>query len=77
MPASGATGSAFGWLTGVVKDDAIDVFIRRIALVDWHRLEEYIPELHINWSDSLTYGTASGSCLHDERLLHKAEIARL
>lgn len=77
MPASGATGSAFGWLTGVVKDDAADVFIRRIALADWHRLEEHIPELHIKWSGSLTYGVASGSFLQDERLLHKAEIARL
>jgi glycine/D-amino acid oxidase-like deaminating enzyme len=77
MPASGATGSAFGWLTGVVKDDAADVFIRRIALADWHRLEEHIPELNIKWSGSLTYGAASGSCLQDECLLHKAEIARL
>lgn len=77
MPASGATGSAFGWLTGVVKDDAADVFIRRIALADWHRLEEHLPELNIKWSGSLTYGPASGACLQDERLLHKAEIARL
>ncbi|HDR2659508.1 TPA: FAD-binding oxidoreductase [Enterobacter asburiae] len=77
MPASGATGSAFGWLTGVVKDNAADVFIRRIALADWHRLEEQLPELNIKWSGSLTYGAASGSCLQDERLLHKAEIARL
>lgn len=77
MPASGATGSAFGWLTGVMKDDAADVFIRRIALADWHRLEEHIPELHIKWSGSLTYGAASGSCLQNECLLHTAEIARL
>ncbi|MBF9769651.1 FAD-binding oxidoreductase [Enterobacter asburiae] len=77
MPASGATGSAFGWLTGVVKGDAADVLIRRAALTDWHRLEEHLPELNIKWSGSLTYGAASGSCLQDERLLHKAEIARL
>lgn len=77
MPVSGATGSAFGWLTGVVKDDAADVFIRRIALADWHRLEEHIPELHIKWSGSLTYGMASGSCRQGERLLDKTEITRL
>lgn len=77
MPASGTTGSAFGWLTGVVKDDAADVFIRRIALADWHRLEEHIPELHIQWSGSLSYGAASGSCRQGERLLAKAEITRL
>ncbi|MEH0885390.1 FAD-binding oxidoreductase [Enterobacter sp. UNJFSC 003] len=77
VPASGATGSAFGWLTGAVRDDAADVFIRRIALADWHRLEEHIPELHIKWSGSLSYGAASESCLQDERLLDKAEIARL
>lgn len=77
MPASGATGSAFGWLTGVVNDDAADVFIRRIALADWHRLEEHIPELHIQWSGSLSYGAASGSCRQGERLLDKTEITRL
>lgn len=77
MPASGATGSAFGWLTGVVNHDAADVFIRRIALADWHRLEEHIPELHIQWSGALSYGAASGSCLQGERLLAKAEITRL
>ncbi|EKI0251363.1 FAD-binding oxidoreductase [Enterobacter asburiae] len=77
MPASGATGSAFGWLTGVVMDDAADVFIRRIALADWHRLEEHIPELHIQWSGSLSYGAASGSCRQGERLIDKAEITRL
>lgn len=77
MPASGATGSAFGWLTGVVKDDAADVLIRRIALADWHRLEEHIPELHINWSGSLTYGAASGSCLQDERLIDAVSATRL
>ncbi|MGE0973184.1 NAD(P)/FAD-dependent oxidoreductase (plasmid) [Klebsiella sp. WOUb02] len=77
MPASGATGSAFGWLTGVVNDDAPDVFIRRAALADWHRLGEHIPELQIKWGGSLTYGATSESCLKDERLLHKAEISLL
>lgn len=76
-PASGATGSAFGWLTGVVNDDAADVFLRRAALADWHRLEEKIPELQINWRGSLKYGETSGCCMKDETLLHSAEIARL
>lgn len=77
MPASGATGSAFGWLTGVVKDDAADVLLRRAALADWHRLEEKLPELQINWSGSLSYGETSGFFAEDESLLHSAEIARL
>lgn len=77
MPASGATGSAFGWLTGVVKDDAADVLLRRAALADWHRLEEKIPELQINWSGSLKYGETSGFFMKDESLLHSAEIAQL
>lgn len=76
-PASGATGSAFGWLTGVVKDDAADVILRRSALADWHRLEEKIPELQINWSGSLRYGETSGVFMQDESLLHSAEIARI
>lgn len=77
MPASGATGSAFGWLTGVVGDDAPDVILRRAALADWHRLEEHIPELQINWSGSLKYGAMSQTCLPEERLLDTAEIASL
>ncbi|CAI1701952.1 D-amino acid dehydrogenase small subunit [Serratia quinivorans] len=77
MPASGATGSAFGWLTGVVCDDAPDVLLRRAALADWHRLEEQIPELQINWSGSLKYGARSQACLPDERLLDRAGIANL
>ncbi len=77
MPASGATGSAFGWLTAVVKDDAADVLLRRAALADWHRLEEKIPELQIKWSGSLSYGETSGFFAEDETLLHNAEIARL
>lgn len=76
-PATGATGSAFGWLTGAVNDDAPDVFLRRAALADWHRLEEHIPELQINWSGSLKYGAEPQACLPDERLLLSAEIATL
>ncbi|MFL6615810.1 MAG: NAD(P)/FAD-dependent oxidoreductase [Pantoea agglomerans] len=77
VPASGATGSAFGWLTGVVGDDAPDVILRRAALADWHRLEEHIPELQINWSGSLKYGPTSQGRLPDERLLDRAEIASI
>ncbi len=77
MPASGATGSAFGWLTGVVKDDATDVLLRRAAIADWHRLEEKIPELQINWSGALKYGDTSGDLIKDESLLHNAEITQL
>lgn len=77
MPASGATGSAFGWLTSVVSDDAPDVLLRRAAFADWHRLEEHIPELQINWCGSLNYGEASQASLLDERILHSAAIAHL
>ncbi|WP_370569014.1 NAD(P)/FAD-dependent oxidoreductase [Kosakonia sp. S57] len=77
MPASGATANAFGWLTAIVKNDAPDVLLRRAALTDWHRLEEKIPELQINWSGSLSYGETSGVFMEDETLLHRADIARL
>lgn len=77
VPASGATGSAFGWLTGAVSDDAPDVLLRRAALADWRRLEEQIPELQINWSGSLKYGPASQACLPGECLLQRAGIASL
>ncbi|WP_172570093.1 FAD-binding oxidoreductase [Cedecea sp. FDAARGOS_727] len=76
-PASGATGSAFGWLTGAVSDDAPDVLLRRAALADWHRLEEQIPELQINWSGSLKYGATPQACLPDESLLRRAGVASL
>lgn len=76
-PASGATGSAFGWLTGAVSDDAPDVLLRRAALADWHRLAGQIPELEINWSGSLKYGATPQACLPDENLLHKAGVASL
>lgn len=76
-PASGATGSAFGWLTGAVSDDAPDMFLRRAALADWHRLEEQIQELQINWCGSLKYDAIPQACLPDEHLLHRAEIASL
>lgn len=77
LPASGATGSAFGWLTGAVCDDAPDVLLRHAALADWHRLEEQIPELQINWHGSLKYGLTSQPHLPDERLLNRAGIASL
>lgn len=77
MPASGATANAFGWLTAIVTNDAPDVLLRRAALTDWHRLEEKIPELQINWSGSLSYGETSGVFMEDETLLHRADIARL
>ncbi|MBN3190755.1 FAD-binding oxidoreductase [Pectobacterium brasiliense] len=77
LPASGATGSAFGWLTGAVEDNAPDVILRRAALADWHKLEAHIPDLQINWSGSLKYGATAEPCLPDERLLDRAAIASL
>jgi len=77
MPASGATGSAFGWLTGAVSDEAADALLRRAALTDWHRLEDKIPELQINWSGSLKYGAVSETCVEGASLLQQAEIASL
>ncbi|WP_366511598.1 NAD(P)/FAD-dependent oxidoreductase [Cedecea davisae] len=76
-PASGATGSAFGWLTGAVSDDAPDVFLRRAALADWQWLEAQIPELQINWSGSLKYGATPQACLPGESLLHRDGVAYL
>lgn len=61
----------------MVKDDAADVFLRRAALADWHRFEEKIPELQINWSGSLKFGDKSVVAMHDETHLRRAEIAKL
>ncbi|HFT4327514.1 MULTISPECIES: NAD(P)/FAD-dependent oxidoreductase [Klebsiella] len=55
LPASGATGSAFGWITCAVSENAPDALLRKTAAADWHRLESEIPELDINWSGSLSY----------------------
>ncbi|NIF30850.1 FAD-binding oxidoreductase [Enterobacter sp. Cy-643] len=76
-PASGATGSAFGWLTGAVSDDAADVFLRRAAFADWRRLQAQIPDLQISWSGSLKYDAAPQACLPGERLVDRSEIASL
>ncbi len=55
-PASGATGSAFGWIHTTVSDDAPDALLRRASAEDWHRLEKEIPELCIRWVGALSYG---------------------
>lgn len=76
-PAAGATGSAFGWITSAVSDDAPDMPLRRAAVTDWHRLEEDIPELRINWTGSLKYTSESGNNLPGEVILQRPAISHL
>ncbi|PKH21772.1 FAD-dependent oxidoreductase [Enterobacterales bacterium CwR94] len=56
-PASGATGKAFGWVNTTVTEDAPDAFLRRTAIHDWLRLIQEIPEIKVNWSGAVSYGT--------------------
>lgn len=76
-PASGATGSAFGWIHTTVSDDAPDALLRRASAEDWHRLEKEIPELCIRWVGALSYG-ADSPCEQDEsKMLQQSDISRL
>ena len=76
-PASGATGSAFGWIHTTVSDDAPDALLRRASAEDWHRLEKEIPELCIRWVGALSYG-ADSPCEQDEsKMLQQSDISLL
>ncbi|OTG87787.1 FAD-dependent oxidoreductase [Acinetobacter sp. ANC 4558] len=77
QPASGATGSAFGWITSAVADDAPDVMLRRAAVTDWMNLEQHIPELAIQWKGSLKYAKPLSQKLPDEIILAQTEISQL
>jgi glycine/D-amino acid oxidase-like deaminating enzyme len=77
LPASGATGSAFGWIHTTVSDDAPDTLLRRASAEDWHRLEKAIPLLGIRWAGALSYGAGS-PCDQDEgKMLRQSDISQL
>lgn len=77
QPASGATGSAFGWITSAVSDDSPDVFLRRAAVSDWQRLAAEIPELWINWKGAMNYADVSQPALTGNIQINQATIARM
>lgn len=77
QPASGATGSAFGWITSAVSDDAPDVFLRRASVSDWKRLAAEIPELWINWKGVINYADSPDSALADKVSINQTTIARM
>ncbi len=77
QPASGATGSSFGWIHTTVSDDAPDAFLRRASVADWQRLEKEIPELWVNWTGALSYDDESLKSQPNENLLRQPEISQL
>ena len=61
-PASGATGSSFGWIGryGHWPDGARA--LRNGVLPHWRRLEDELPDVRVRWTGSLSWGTeASGA----------------
>ncbi|WP_246475577.1 NAD(P)/FAD-dependent oxidoreductase [Diaphorobacter ruginosibacter] len=58
--ASGTTGRSFGWINTSLRPvpDPMGV-LRRIAIQEYHRLEQELPELAVQWIGALTYGAAS------------------
>lgn len=76
-PASGATGSSFGWISDAVQPDAPDAFLRRDIVADWRRLEQEIPELWVNWSGALSYGQSPATKSPEARRLSTAEAFEL
>lgn len=77
QPASAATGSAFGWLTAAVEETANDLPLRKIALTDWHRLEQEIPDLTIRWNGSIQYTRDIKHYRAGESALQQHEIREL
>lgn len=77
QPACGATGSAFGWITSAVSDDAPDVFLRRASVSDWQRLAAEIPELWINWKGAINYAEGPESALPDKIQINQTTISHL
>lgn len=76
-PASGATGSSFGWIHSTVSEDAPDVLLRRASVADWHRLEKEVPELWLHWAGALSYDADTLASQAKEKMLEQADIARL
>lgn len=76
-PASGATGSSFGWIHSTVSDDAPDVLLRRASVEDWHRLENEVPALWVNWAGALSYDDDSLNGQAEEKILGQPDISRL
>ena len=77
QPAGGATGSAFGWITSAVRDDAPDAFLRRASVSDWQRLAAEIPELWINWKGAMSYADAPQPALADHIQIDQTTITRM
>ncbi|CAI0926916.1 NAD(P)/FAD-dependent oxidoreductase [Serratia grimesii] len=76
-PASGATGSSFGWIHTTVSDDAPDILLRRASVEDWHRLEQEVPELSVHWGGALSYGDALSGQQDKEKILKQSDISQL
>lgn len=62
--ASGVTATSFAWLnTSRATPDPI-ALLRGAAIGDYHRLEQELPELKIQWTGALCYGAGTDEALH-------------
>ncbi|GAA1449025.1 FAD-binding oxidoreductase [Leifsonia poae] len=56
LPASGATGSSFGWVGRPVSSRLPSAPLRYLAIDDWHRIAQALPDFPISWQGSLVWG---------------------
>ena len=54
--ASGVTSTSFAWINSACSDADPVAALRAAAVSDYRRLEAQLPDLHIQWTGSLTYG---------------------
>ncbi|MGE6822679.1 NAD(P)/FAD-dependent oxidoreductase [Pseudomonas soli] len=54
--ACGVTSTSFAWINTAYSDADPAAALRAAAVSDYRRLEAQLPDLHIQWTGSLTYG---------------------
>lgn len=60
LPASGATGQSFAWISSAGDPNTPAGQLRRLSHDDWIRLSEEIEALDVHWTGSLTLGDEFG-----------------
>lgn len=72
--ASGVTGHSFAWLNTTHSWPDPIAPLRSAAIAEYHRLEAELPDLNVQWTGALTYGTGLPCA---ESLLNRGDIRRL